>query len=169
MTKQKNLPEPTWKEQLHAYGMSDKSIENMTFKQGDHDFFVKMNNTFQDALKDDIKEFLEEQSESIRKDVAEIVITQNERWGAVITEVMRGIDSVSKSVAEMKKEMIQIKMDNDRVHEELRKGLHKLMLTNKWWVITLRLIATGVVVYFVVKYAHNHWWPNTNGLSFLGF
>ena len=168
MANKKNLPEPTWKDQLHAYGMSDKSIENMTFKQGDHDFFVKMNNTFQDALKEDIKEFLEQQSESIRKDVAEIVITQNERWGGVITEVMKGIDSVAKSVAEMKKEMVKMKEENEAIHQELKEQINELAFKSNYWMILLRLVATGVVMYFIIRYAHNHWWPQGGLMSFLG-
>lgn len=165
MAKKTNLPEPTWKDQLHAYGMSDKSIENMTFKQGDHDFFIKMNDTFQDSLKTDIVDLLTENNDIVRKEIAEIIITQNERWGSVITEVMKGIDKVSNSVDKMKEEMTRIKLENDKVHEELKNGIRKLMFRNNYWMIFLRLAATGIVLYFLIKYAHNHWWSN-NLLSF---
>lgn len=158
MRKKEKSTEPTWNAQLINIGMSQKSINDMTFKPGDHEFFIKMNDTFKDALTTDIVDILERNNETINKDIAEIIITQNERWSGVITEVMRGIENVGKSIREVKTEIAVMKVENDAVHEELRQGFKKLLFRNNYWMILLRLIATGVVVFFIVKYAHDHWW-----------
>ena len=168
MRKKEKSTEPTWNAQLVNIGMSQQSINDMTFKPGDHDFFIKMNDTFKESLTADIVDILEKNNEVINKDLAEIIVTQNERWSGVITEVMRGIEDVGKSIREVKTDMAVMKVENDAVHEELREGFKKLLFTNKWWVILLRLIATAIFTYLGVKYAHDHWWPAKGFLSILG-
>jgi hypothetical protein len=166
MAKEKG--EPTWNDQLINMGMSQKSIDDMTFHPGDHDFFLAMNETFKDALTADIVEILENNNETINKDIAEIIITQNERFSTVISEIMKAIERVSVSIKEVKTDMAIMKVDNDRVHEELRDSFKKLMFRNNYWMILLRLIATGIVMFFVIKYAHDRWWIPAPVLSFFG-
>jgi hypothetical protein len=160
--------EPTWHDQLVDIGMSEKSISDMTFKPGDHEFFLKMNDTFKDALTSDIVDILEKNNETINKDIAEIIITQNERWSTVISGIMKGIEQVGISVIEVKTDVANMKVENDRVHEELRQGFKKLMFRNNYWMILLRLIATGIVMFFVIKYAHDKWWIPAPVLSLFG-
>jgi hypothetical protein len=160
--------EPTWHDQLVDIGMSEKSISDMTFKPGDHEFFLKMNDTFKEALTSDIVDILEKNNETINKDIAEIIITQNERWSTVISGIMKGIEQVGISVIEVKTDVANMKVENDRVHEELRQGFKKLMFRNNYWMILLRLIATGIVMFFVIKYAHDKWWIPAPVLSFFG-
>ena len=168
MRKKEKSTEPTWNAQLVNIGMSQQSINDMTFKPGDHDFFIKMNDTFKDALTRDIVDILEKNNEVINKDLAEIIVTQNERWSGVITEVMRGIEDVGKSIREVKTDMAVMKVDNDLVHGELRDGLRKLAFTNKWWIVLIKLVVTVVLTFLLVKYAHDHWWNVKPLLSLLG-
>jgi hypothetical protein len=142
------------------------------FSHAYHQFLVSLLTTRDKAVRsellNDVVIMLKDSNDKVCKDIAEIVIAQNEKWGAVITEVMRGIDSVSKSVNVLKGQMLQLKIDNDKVHDELKEGLRKLTLRNNYWLILLRLVLTGVVVYFVVKYAHDHWWVAKTFLSKFG-
>src|SRR5574343_1217440 len=166
MAKKVTPQDPNWRDQLYAYGFTDEDIDALNVVPL-HKYFVRMNDTFQESLKADIADLLADNWDEVRKDITGIVIEQNEKWGTVITEVMKGIDSASRDVSHLKKEMVQIKTDNDKVHEELRKGLKKLMIRNNYWMILLRLAATGIIMYFVIKFAHDHWWTS-KFLSFLG-
>jgi len=168
MRKKEKSTEPTWHDQLVNIGMSEKSISDMTFKPGDHEFFLKMNDTFKSALTYDIVEILEENNKTINKDIAEIIITQNDRFSTVITEIMKAIESVSVSIKEVKTDMAIMKVDNDLVHGELRDGLRKLAFTNKWWIVLIKLVVTVVLTFLLVKYAHDHWWNVKPLLSLLG-
>ena len=159
MTK-RNIPEPDWKQQLYAYGFTDEDIDAINVIP-QHRFFIQMNELSNKAMMADIKSILAENSIKINKDIAEIIITQNERWGTVITGIMTSIDKLSYSVSEMKK-------DNDLVHEELKDTLKRLMWRNNYWMIVLRLAATATITYFIVRYAHDHWWSGRKFLSLFG-
>jgi hypothetical protein len=167
MVKKENLPEPGWKEQLYAYGFTDADIEAINVIP-QHRFFIQMNEVSNKVMMADIREILAENNLKINKDIAEIIITQNERWGNVITEISKGIDCVSRSVSDLKDEMVLMKTENDTVHLQLQEGLRKLTFRNNYWLILLRLVATGTVMYFVIKYAHEHWWGVKSLLSTLG-
>jgi uncharacterized membrane protein YheB (UPF0754 family) len=166
--KKQNKKEPTWHDQLVNIGMSERSIADMTFKPGDHEFFVKMNDTFKDALKTEMKELvgelLVESNNAVCKDIAEIVVAQNNKMSMVITEIMNGMEKVIDDFSYLKKEIIKMKSDNENVHDELKNEIKKLASRNKFSAIVVRLlitaIITSVITFFVVKYFHNHVWAS---------
>jgi hypothetical protein len=143
--KRKELPEPTWKEQLYGYGFTDEDIDAVN-EIPLHRFLIRMNLTFQDALiltlKDQNKDFHNKMIEDVRE-----VITQE-------------LTPIQKDVKEIKDNMALMKQENDRDHEEFKDHIGKLLFTNRWWMILLRLVTTGIILFFLVKYAHGHWWPN---------
>lgn len=152
MAKNVNLPEPNWREQLYGYGFTDEDIDAINVV-APHRFLIKMNLTFQDALikilKDQNKDFHDKMIEDVRE---------------VITQELRPI---KEDISQLKTNMEIMKAENDADHVEFRKGLHKLAFTNKWYIILLRLLALGILMYFLIKHAHANWWP-AGLVSFLG-
>lgn len=99
---------PDFVQQLVSIGMSKKSIEDMTFHPGDHEFFVKMNDTFQDALRKDMTKLVAEALLSantvICEQVSKLLADQSKEVGEAYVNMMRAIEGVADDLKEVKEE-----------------------------------------------------------------
>ena len=106
---------PDWAAQLRAIGMSDKSIKDMTFHPGDHDFFIAMNDTFQQALTADMKILIEDAMKAantgVCKEVTEIVTEHTTQVGETYINMMRAIEGLDRTI---KKIDVNVNKLNDR-------------------------------------------------------
>lgn len=92
-----DLPEPSWKQQLYAYGFTDADIDEVN-EVPLHRFLIKMNVVFGNALKKEVSILLEQQSLKIFKDLAESFIIRDAKFDRKFDSIMDAIDKQTKTV-----------------------------------------------------------------------
>jgi hypothetical protein len=152
MVKKQNLPEPSWKEQLYAYGFTDTDIDSIN-EVPLHRFLIKMNLTFSEALKADIKEILKANNETFHDELI-----------ADVREVIeQELKPIKDDIISIKGKM-HIMGDN---YQTMSDKIDKLDKRTKEWKLLLLgillFLATITVVWFLHKYI---WSPYL--ISFLG-
>lgn len=101
------LPEPSWKEQLYAYGFTDEDIDDAN-EVPLHRFLIRMNLTFSTALRTEIKTILDSQTTKIYKELAESFIIRDEKFDRKFDMIMNAIDKQTKSVNSLTKKVNEL-------------------------------------------------------------
>jgi hypothetical protein len=119
--KEIKVKDPDFVNQLLDIGMSERSIQDMTFTPGDHQFLVKLMTTRDDALLADVKKSLEvslkENDNQICKDVSEIVIAQNRKISDGFIEVMKAVEGIASDLKDVKSDISIMKSDISNIKD----------------------------------------------------
>jgi hypothetical protein len=125
MTKRKTieLSEPDWNAQLRGMGMSDKSIKDMTFRPGDHDFFIAMNDVFQDALTKEMKilvhDVLVKSNKSVCTNVSKMLVSHTKEVGDTYAEMMKAMERIANDINDISTDIRLIKDDISSIKDRL--------------------------------------------------
>ena len=103
MAKEKIKDDPTWRDQLYAYGFNDADIDEINVIP-QHRFFIKMNMTFAESLKSEIKTQIEDT----------FCDQINEHYG----NIMRGIERIEKKVDIHDKKLIILQNDVEKLNRK---------------------------------------------------
>jgi predicted unusual protein kinase regulating ubiquinone biosynthesis (AarF/ABC1/UbiB family) len=116
---------PDWTTQLRAIGMSDKSIKDMTFRPGDHDFFIAMNDTFQQAITAEMKILIEDALKAantgVCKEVTNIVTEHTTQVGETYVNMMRAIEGLDRTVKKIDANMNKLNERQLKTEERITK------------------------------------------------
>ena len=116
---------PDWAAQLRAIGMSDKSIKDMTFHPGDHDFFIAMNDTFQQALTAEMKLMIEDALKAantgVCKEVTEIVTEHTTQVGETYVNMMRAIEGLDRTIKKIDVNVNKLNERQTKTEERITK------------------------------------------------
>lgn len=120
-----DIPLPDWATQLRAMGMSDKSIKDMTFHPGDHDFFIAMNETFQDALTGEMKIMIEDAlkaaNTAVCKEVTKIVTDHTNQVGETYIVMMKAIEGLDKTTKRIEQTVMSLNERQSKTEERITK------------------------------------------------
>jgi hypothetical protein len=106
-----NKKDPEFLDQLYAIGMSDRSITDMTFSIGDHQFLTRLMTSRDETLKADVKKIFEEESKSLASALANVVADQNKRMFGILDEQTRMIKDLGIRMKSMEEHMSVMKED----------------------------------------------------------
>lgn len=125
MTKRKTieLAKPDWNTQLKNIGMSEKSIKDMTFRPGDHEFFVKMNDTFQEAITKEMKllvhDVLVKSNKAVCSNVSKMLVSHTKEVGDTYAEMMKAMERIALNIQDISDDIREIKGDISSIKDRL--------------------------------------------------
>ena len=103
--------DPEFLDQLYVIGMSDKSIDDMTFSIGDHQFLVRLLTSRDETLKADVKKIFEDESKSLAAALANVVSDQNKRMFGILDKQTLLIKEIKERQLVMEGHMSTLKKD----------------------------------------------------------
>jgi hypothetical protein len=140
-----NKPEPSWRDQLYTYGFNDKDIDEINAVP-QHRFFIKMNMTFSESLKKDIKDNIEV------KFCADI----KEHYD----NIMKGIGRVETNVSNLKIEVEGLKTGQKDMQKDItilkKRNSIKSYIIRGTIYIAIALVIEFVALMFLFPWYHAH-------------
>jgi len=103
--------DPEFLDQLYVIGMSDKSIDDMTFSIGDHQFLVRLLTSRDETLKADVKKIFEDESKSLAAALANVISDQNKRMFGILDKQTLLIKEIKERQLVMEGHMSTLKKD----------------------------------------------------------